>query len=231
LRGAAEGEPLTFGTTGNLVNSNLLMYDRVTDSEWPQLLARAISGPRKGSRLEESPLVWSPWRDWLAAHPDTLVLSTDTGYSRAYGTDPYGSYAPPGGYYGGGGPIFPVLAESDRFAPKEVFVGVKAGEAVVAIRKDRIREAGALPLEAGRTPLLALWDEGVTTARVFVRRARGRTLRFDEGELRDATGSVWDAEGRAVAGPLRGGRLRPVDFIDAMWFAWYAFFPETEVVA
>ncbi len=226
-----EGEPFTFGTTGNLVNSNLLMYDRVTDSEWPQLLARAIDGPEKGARLAEAPLVWSRWRDWRAAHPDTRVLSTDTGYSRAYGSDPYGSYSPPGGYYGGGGPIFPVLEESDRFGPKEVVVGVKAGEARVAIRKDRIQAAGALPLEAGRTPLLALWDERLATARIFVRRVRGRTLRFREGGRRDSTGSLWDPSGRAVAGPLAGGRLRPADFLDVMWFAWYAFFPETEVVA
>ncbi|MGH2953325.1 MAG: DUF3179 domain-containing protein [Solirubrobacterales bacterium] len=231
LSGSAGGRPLTFGTTGNLVNSNLLMYDRVTDSEWPQLLARAIDGPEKGARLAEAPLVWSRWRDWRAAHPDTRVLSTDTGYSRAYGSDPYGSYSPPGGYYGGGGPIFPVLEESDRFGPKEVVVGVKAGEARVAIRKDRIQAAGALPLEAGRTPLLALWDERLATARIFVRRVRGRTLRFREGGRRDSTGSLWDPSGRAVAGPLAGGRLRPADFLDVMWFAWYAFFPETEVVA
>jgi len=231
LRGNADGQPLTFGTTGNLVNSNLLMYDRVTDSEWPQLLARAISGPEKGARLSEAPLVWSRWREWRSAHPHTHVLSTDTGFSRSYGSDPYGSYSPPGGYYGGGGPIFPVLEESDRFGPKEVFVGVKAGEALVAIRKGRIEETKALPLEAGRTPLLAVWDDRVGAARVFVRRARGRTLRFGEGSRRDATGSLWDATGRAVAGPLAGARLRPADFLDVMWFAWYAFFPDTGVVA
>jgi hypothetical protein len=231
LRGSANGEPLTFGTTGKLVNSNLLMYDRVTDSEWPQLLARAISGVQKGARLQEVPLVWSRWRDWRVAHPGTLVLSTDTGYSRAYGSDPYGSYAPPGGYYGSGGPIFPVLEESDRLPPKEVVVGVKAGDRRVAICKDRIEEVGTLPLDAGRTPLLALWDERLATARLFVRGAPGRTLRFREGEWRDATGSLWEADGRAVDGPLQGARLRPADFLDVMWFAWYAFYPETEVVA
>ena len=58
------GEPLTFGTTGRLVNSNLLMYDRQTDSEWPQILGRAINGGMRGEGLEEIPLVWTTWNSW-----------------------------------------------------------------------------------------------------------------------------------------------------------------------
>lgn len=90
---------LTFGTTGKLVNSNLLMYDRQTGSEWPQLLGTAISGPLKGTRLETVPLVWTTWKEWRAAHPDTRVLTTDTGALRSYGSDPYGSYPDRSGYY------------------------------------------------------------------------------------------------------------------------------------
>jgi hypothetical protein len=66
---------------------------------------------------------------------------------------------------------------------------------------------------------------------VFERRARGRTLRFEEGERRDATGSLWTATARATDGPLAGTRLRPATFLDVMWFAWYAFYPGTAVVA
>lgn len=231
VRGRAGGEPLRFGTTGKLVNSNLLMYDRQTDSEWPQILATAVSGPQKGTRLTETPLVWTTWERWRAVHPDTAVLSTRTGFSRAYGSDPYGSYTPLGGYYEGGGPIFPVLEESSRLDPKEVVVGVKAGEARVAVVKRRIRDAQVLPLEAGGTPLVALWDDRLATARVFVRRVRGRTLRFEEGERRDSTGSSWSPEGRALTGRLAGASMRQAVFLDAMWFSWFGFFPETEVLA
>ncbi|MGH3680927.1 MAG: DUF3179 domain-containing protein [Natronosporangium sp.] len=229
--GRARGRPLTFGTTGNLVNSNLLMYDRVTDSEWPQLLGRAIRGPEKGRVLTELPLVWTTWGRWRAAHPDTVVLTTKTGHLRSYGQDPYGSYRPPGGYYAGGRPFFPVLAESDRFGSKDVVVGVKVGDARVAISKRRVERDGTLPLAVGDIPLLAMWDEDLATARVFVRRAGGRALDFGEGVRPDAGGSIWDATGRATDGPLTGTRLPVADFLDAMWFAWYAFYPDTAVVA
>src|SRR6266516_4600192 len=93
FRGTApDGRPSTFGTSGDLVNSNLLLYDRQTDSRWPQLLGQAISGPSRGRVLEPVPLDWTSWGRWRAVHPDTLVLSTRTGYLRQYGNDPYGSY-------------------------------------------------------------------------------------------------------------------------------------------
>lgn len=234
FRGTApDGRPLTFNTTGKLVNSNLLMFDRETDSEWPQLLARAISGPQKGAALAEIPLVWSTWERWRAAHPDTRVLSPNTGFARSYGSDPYGSYMPLGGYYHPTTPpLFPVMGRrSRRFDHKEVVVGVKAGEARVAVKKLTVERQGVLPFEAGRMPLVAFWDEGVATARVFESRASGRRLRFRRGNLRDATsGSTWSPAGEAEKGPLAGQRLRPAVFLDVMWFAWFAFFPQTEVI-
>jgi hypothetical protein len=87
-----DGTTLTFGTSGKLVNSNLLMYDRQTDSQWPQILGMAIDGSSKGTVLEEITLDWTNWSRWRGRHPDTEVLSTDTGYFRSYGRDPYGSY-------------------------------------------------------------------------------------------------------------------------------------------
>ncbi|HZA57204.1 MAG TPA: DUF3179 domain-containing protein [Candidatus Udaeobacter sp.] len=98
-----DGAMLTFGTSGKLVNSNLLMYDRQTDRQWPQILGMAIDGKNKGTLLEEIPLAWTHWSRWRQRHPDTVVLSTDTGYFRSYGTDPYGSYDKSGTYYDSGG--------------------------------------------------------------------------------------------------------------------------------
>jgi hypothetical protein len=100
------GGSLSFGTSGKLVNSNLLMYDRQTDSQWPQILGMAIDGKNKGTVLEEIPLAWTHWSRWLRRHSDTLVLSSDTGYFRSYGSDPYGSYDRSGTYYDSGGRSF-----------------------------------------------------------------------------------------------------------------------------
>jgi hypothetical protein len=228
--GGVGGRPSTFGTTGSLVNSNLLMYDRATDSQWPQMLGIAIRGQLRGERLRELPLVWASWGRWRSAHPDTLVLSTDTGHLRTYGDDPYGSYTPLSGYYAAGDPIFPVLAESEELEPKEVVVGIKAEQGYLAVRKSHIERLGTIPLTMGRTPLLAVWDAELATARVFVRRAQGRTLQFEPGERQDESGSTWSPDGRAVDGPQEGAQLQPANFMDAMWFAWHAFYPGTELV-
>lgn len=91
VRGAT-GRPLVFGVSGLLYQDNLLMYDRQTDSLWSQLEARAISGPLKGRGLRPLPAVHTTWGEWRFRHPDTLVLSTDTGYRRNYGVDPYAGY-------------------------------------------------------------------------------------------------------------------------------------------
>lgn len=191
------GRPeMTFGTTGRLVNSNLLMYDRETDSEWPQVLSIAISGELYGQRLRTVPLVWSTWRAWRTAHPGTRALSTDTGTLRDYGNDPYGSYPNHNGYYAGGDPFFPVRHTDDRFPPKDVVVGVRSGDAQLAIHKDVVRRERTVEAELGGTTVRADWDDKLNTARV---------VRTHDG--------------------------KPADFLDAMWFAWYAFYPRTRVLS
>ncbi|MGH3948906.1 MAG: DUF3179 domain-containing protein [Pseudonocardiaceae bacterium] len=194
--GLAARPNMTFGTTGRLVNSNLLMYDRETDSEWPQVLGTAISGDLKGARLRTVPLVWSTWKAWRTQHPDTRVLSTDTGHLRDYGSDPYGSYPNQSGYYAGGGPIFPVRHTDDRFPPKDVVVGVRHGDAQLAVHRELVRHEKTVEATVGGLPIRAVWDDKLDTARV---------VRGDGGEQ--------------------------ADFLDAMWFAWYAFYPDTEVMS
>jgi hypothetical protein len=195
LTGTVIGFPgeSTFGTTGNLVNSNLLMYDRQTDSEWPQLLATAIRGPRKGEHLRTVPLVWTSWRAWRTTHPDSQVLSTETGVLRQYGNDPYGSYRRRSGYYFKEGPHFPVWAYDDKIPPKDVVIGIRSGDAKVAVHRDLVRRAKSVPVTVAGTPFNVEWDEALDTARVT-------------------------------------GAGDTVDALDAMWFAWYAFHPDTEVL-
>ncbi|MDX1747542.1 MAG: DUF3179 domain-containing protein, partial [Halobacteriales archaeon] len=94
--------PTTFGVSGQLLNNNLIMYDRATDSRWPQVLGTAIAGRHQGQSLVETRLVWTTWEQWKSLHPETAVLSEQTGYARNYNRDPYGQYNPTGGYYAGG---------------------------------------------------------------------------------------------------------------------------------
>jgi len=79
FRGSIEGVDHSFGVSGLLYNSDVLLYDQQTESLWSQIGGRAISGPRKGTPLERLPVTHTTWEDWLGRHPDTRVLSIDTG--------------------------------------------------------------------------------------------------------------------------------------------------------
>lgn len=229
---APDGAPLTFGTSGKLVNSNLLMYDRQTDSQWPQMLGQAITGSLGGTILEEIPLSWTTWERWKAQGVSAPVLSAQTGHLRGYGEDPYGAYAGSNqGYYGNADLIFPVLDENDRFEPKEVVIGVKVGEDRLAIPKEAALQKDAWNLTLANQPLVALRDPALESVGVFSRQLGNQTFSFegrDGDSLQDQDGGVWHQVGPVLEGP-GGERLPSATFYDAMWFAWYAFFPHTQI--
>ena len=87
-----DGKELTFGTTGRLRLSNLIMYDRQTESWWQQATGKAIAGEFTGEQLDFRPASIISWEDFKSAHPDAKVLSRETGFSRSYGQNPYAGY-------------------------------------------------------------------------------------------------------------------------------------------
>lgn len=119
-----DGRLLTFGVSGLLYNSNMLLYDRESESLWTQMGMRAIAGPRTGQRLTPLPIFHGKWAAWRSRHPDTRVLSFDTGHSRDYTRDPYAGYENSSRLY------FPVENESALLPPKTLVFGVaRAGAA------------------------------------------------------------------------------------------------------
>ncbi|MFN3566534.1 MAG: DUF3179 domain-containing protein [Burkholderiaceae bacterium] len=117
------GQTLNFGVSGLLYNSDVLLYDRGTESLWSQLKQQAISGRLKGARLQALPLEHTTWADWRERYPATLVLSTDTGFARDYARDPYAGYERVQRL------LFSVEHRDERFAPKEWVLGVTIGAA------------------------------------------------------------------------------------------------------
>lgn len=113
------GRTLQFGVSGLLYKSDVLLYDRQTESLWSQIGKEAIAGPLRGVPLTALPVTHTSWQAWRKAHPETLVLSTQTGHARDYSRDPYGGYGEESGLY------FPVGPRSDRFHPKEWVLGVE----------------------------------------------------------------------------------------------------------
>lgn len=109
----------TFGVSGRLYKSNVLLYDHQTESLWSQLMEKAIAGPLAGKQLEKIASTRTSWKRWKQRHPHTLVLSTDTGFSRDYSRDPYE------GYYRTLGIWFPVGDVRTDLSPKERVLGVE----------------------------------------------------------------------------------------------------------
>lgn len=220
-----EGEVVEFGTSGKLYNSNLVMYDRSTESYWSQAMGKAIVGERTGYVLERVPFDVAYWEDWKAINPNTKVLSQDTGFGRPYGADPYGDYYTSQSIY------FPISNHDDRLGVKEIIVGLEHNEVYRAYSLSRIEEQHVINDDLAGKPVL-LASHYPFMARAFDRTIDGQVLEFeyDDGVMTDKqTGSVWNFDGVAEQGELAGKRLERLPFDQGFWFEWAAFHPETEV--
>ncbi|MGH2963189.1 MAG: DUF3179 domain-containing protein [Solirubrobacterales bacterium] len=240
-----DGEPVEFGTTGMLRNSDLVMYDRRTESWWQQITAEAVVGKRTGANLDVLPSQILSWEELRRLQPDANVLSRDTGFDRDYGSSPYGGYdSDPDSR------PFLLEGEPDRsLPPKERVAAVTSAQSAVVYPFARLREEAPLNDELDGEPIAVFFDPDVASAldsplvsagrdvgaaAVFNRAVGGRALEFragaDPGTFRDRqTGSTWDMSGRASAGRLEGTRLRQVPHDDQFWFALAAFFDDAEI--
>lgn len=246
-------EVLRFGVSGLLRNSDLVMYDRNTESLWQQSSGRAIVGVMVGARLTYVPATVVTLGHLRESFPDALVMSRDTGWPRSYGQNPYRGYDDPergGPYYY----FFDRETIDERLPPAERVVSIEgpSGAAIAyawsGLSADRVIQDDFDGIE-----LVVLWVPGalsaldngfieasreVGTTAVFERSVGGRELTFvpnwrDESWqtfVDNETDTVWNIFGIAVEGELTGSRLTRVVHSDHFWFAWQAFHPETDVV-
>jgi hypothetical protein len=210
----------TFGVSGDLVNSNLIAYDRGTESRWPQVLGTATAGPLEGSALREFRVTWTTWERWRDAHPETTTITEETGYARDYDDDPYGSYDPRSDYYADGDPMFATMSQDDRLEPKEVVIGARSPDGAIAVRKERLGEERLVEAEVGGTAYLVAYDPTLDTGYAY-RNPDGETVSVEGGGY-----ALGKEEYGASDLPLEG-----VNAFDAMWFAWVGFYPDTVLEA
>ena len=147
-----DGEAVEFGTSGRLYNSNLIMYDRKTETYWTQIEGKAVVGPLTGSRLQAVSVDTMPWKVWKKNHPDSEVLSRDTGHGRQYGVDPYGNY------YTSGSLIFPVENEDSRVHPKTVIFGIEVDGKYKAYLETDLDDLGTIEDSLGGVKLRVTRD-------------------------------------------------------------------------
>ncbi|WP_433623937.1 DUF3179 domain-containing protein [Halomicrococcus sp. NG-SE-24] len=228
------GEETVFGVSGQLWWSNLVLYDRATDSLWSQLAATAIRGPVTGDWLTLVPSTLTTWADWRDRHPDTEVLrpppesGSVVGRERAvrdYTFDPYGAYRT-NDRVGLGGTF------AGDLHPKTQVLGIAANGRARAYPFPAVERAGVVNDAVGGLPVVvAVTPDGTLVG--YDRRVGGEPLRFERDG--DATmrggGSRWAlSTGRAVDGPHRGTELASAtDAPPLFWFAWRKFHPWTDL--
>jgi hypothetical protein len=214
-----------FGTSGKLYNSNLVMYDRNTSSQWSQALGKAITGDLAGLELKRIPFDVIKWSNWKSLYPDTLVLTTDTGFARPYGTDPYGDY------YTDSRIIFPVENNDGRLHPKEIILGFDDHNTYKAYKLTDLESKKIVndQIDDKKILFVSLFP---SMARAFDRTLDSQVLDFEFSNniiIDRQTGSEWNIDGMAVSGPLQGKQLSRVVFSPGFWFEWVAFHPDTEI--
>ncbi|PKO04013.1 MAG: hypothetical protein CVU41_19225 [Chloroflexi bacterium HGW-Chloroflexi-3] len=237
------GNVFDFGTTGRLRFSNLIMYDRQTETWWQQAEGKGIVGKLTGTQLVFVPAAIISWEEFKNANPNGLVLSRETGFVRNYGFNPYVGYddvnRPPFLYQG---PETP-----DKLPPVARVLTVEIEEEAVAYPYELLREVNVVNDTVGGQQIAVFWSSGtvsaldtleisdgkdIGTAIAFSRLLNGTVLTFKyDGQniVDEETTSTWDVLGKAISGELAGKQLEQAVSINHFWFSWVAFKPETRV--
>ena len=231
-----------FGVSGRLIYSNMIMYDRTSESWWIQASGQAIAGEFAGQRLRLLPSSMLSWRDVRRSYPEAEVLSRDTGYRRNYGRNPYLRYDSaerPFLYRG------PEVVPEDQ-NPMERVLTVYHGDAVAAVPYSLLHEEGIVELELDGEAIVVFGQPGtasaldaqrisdgkdVGSAAAFYAEAEGRRLSFDreDGVFRDReTGTTWSITGRGISGRYSGVQLEQALAVEHFLFSYRAFHQASE---
>ena len=237
-----DGRTHSFGVSGLLRHSDMVMYDRETESWWQQFTGEAIVGDLTGKKLLQLPAQIVGFAQFAQAHPEGRVLSRETGHRRDYGRNPYTGYDDIGQ-----SPFLFRGRRDERLPPMEKVVAVELGGKFKAYPHSITRARRVIYDRVGSQEIVIFHADGAASALdagdisrsrdagatgVFDPTVNGRRLHFRyEGDqfVDDETGSRWNILGQVTSGKLRGQRLRRITHGDYFAFAWLAFQPGTEI--
>lgn len=168
-----KGERVEFGTSGKLWNSNLVMYDRKTESLWSQILGEAIVGVETGTQLKVLPSDQIRYGDWKKLYPSGQVLSRDTGAVRFYGQDPYGDY------YTTPGTVFPVGKRDDRLNEKDFILGIIVNGKAKAYFPPAIKAKGGIEDRFEGKVIVGKYEKDIDAVRLFEKKSNGALERMN----------------------------------------------------
>jgi hypothetical protein len=157
----SRGKHVMFGVSGLVYNNNVLLYDRATESLWSQVMMTAVSGPMKGEKLTSLPAYHTTWGSWIRSHPDSLLLSEDTGYPFDYETGMYDDYRRLPMV------IYPTVHQDSRIPGRSLVVGIAVGDQALAVPHEYLDGLnGGVSVTVGTSDMRVEWDKQSATARV-----------------------------------------------------------------
>jgi hypothetical protein len=235
--GTATDANATFGVSGLLYNSNLLLYDRESRSLWSQMYEASVNGPRIRELPPRVQLIEAKFGTLRDMYPDATVMTRNTGYIRDYPDYPYGDYKQSSDL------LFPVSNADNRMHPKTRVIGLRSGSGVSPDTLTRVYQLGAfgpatqaINDQFGNQSIVVVGNTDLDFAVIYDRElADGTILTFAPVEndlpniLSDDEGNVWDAFGTAVSGPRAGTQLEMTKSYTAYWFAWVSHFSNAEI--
>lgn len=226
----------SFGVSGLLFNSNLLLYDRETASVWSQMYEIGVNGPRAGEIPERIQVIEASFGTLRSMYPDARVMTRSTGYNRNYDEYPYGGYKDDEGLF------FPVGNVDQRLHPKTRVIGIRsaAGLDSTVSKVYQIGAFGAATQTINEDfegqSIVVVGNSNLDFAAIYSRElSDGTILNFSPIDddlpnvMSDDEGNTWDIFGTAVSGPRAGEQLAMTESYTAFWFAWVAFFPEAAI--
>ncbi len=232
-------EATTFGTSGLLYRSNKVMYDRRTRTLWHQFTGEPIIGPLSdsGIKLDFFPVLVTTWGEWAAEHPDTTVLSINTGiYAGDFYLPESDSQSVYYRYFNSPETMFPVWKRDKTLEAKQVVMGLSIEDAHKAYPVDALQQERVVNDELGGTDVVIVASAGSESARAYERQGRRFTLvqgEILEGALAvlvDAEGVRWQVtEEHVVSTDDPSQTLNRLPTHMSFWFGWYQFHPDTAV--
>ncbi len=226
------GEVTTFGVSGLLYNSNLIPYDRATNSNWSQILGKSVNGDLRDQCIEIYPIIETTWKNWKKIYPDAQVMSNQTGFfNNNYSAYPYGAYRTSNSYL-----VFPVSPLDNRLPAKERVLALINNNNALSFQFENFNNG----LEVYNTkisgfPIVVAGDASEEYMVGFEAQLEETVLTFAPIErvgdvvMQDDEGNKWNLFGEAVEGPRKGQQLKPAYGMMAYWFSIGAFFKEGEI--
>ncbi|AMC11817.1 hypothetical protein Lupro_11305 [Lutibacter profundi] len=224
----ADGAKSTFGVSGLLYNTNLILYDRSTSSYWSQLKLKCVNGILIGDEPLLENVVETNWKTWKALYPNTKVLSIDTGFSRDYNNYPYGDYKTNNDFF-----LFTASPSNDALPNKERVYAILDNDISKVYQFQKfsggkvIKEVfnGKEYLVVGNENLIYSFELNLSQSNLNYQ------YDFNNSEIffKDNEGNKWSIFGEALEGPRVGEKLKISKSVVSFWFAIAAFYPNPEI--